>query len=205
MMAIAGPGELLPRVFACALDADDHALFADADALAMSRLARGEVDALGELYDRHQAAVRRFATRMTQSSDDGDDLVHATFLAAMKTAGRFDPARSCRTWLLGITARLVQRERSTFARWTRLLVGFRAPEPAWSRDPESAFGERQGLERGLSRLSAAKRSVLLMAEVEGMSGDEIAAALAIPVGTVWTRLHHARRELLTALGAEDER
>lgn len=202
MTAVARSGHLLSHLFACALVGEDPKMLADADALAMRRLARGEVDALGELYDRHQAAVRRFATRMTRSSDDGDDLVHATFLAAMKTAASFDPARSCRAWLLGITARLVQRQRSTLARWTRLLTGFRVAEPPWTRDPESMLGEREGLERGLSCLSPAKRSVLLMAEVEGLSGDEIASALGIPVGTVWTRLHHARRELMAALGEE---
>ena len=191
----------LSPFFSCALPSDAPAL-ADADALAMQRLARGEVDALGELYDRHQAAVRRFATRMTQSTDDGADLVHATFLAALKTAKNFDTSRSCRAWLLGITARLVHRQRTTGARWSRLLGAFRPPEPAWTRDPESTLGDRQGLERALSRLSHAKRSVLLMAELEGLRGEEIAEALAIPVGTVWTRLHHARRELLAALGEE---
>ncbi len=202
MMAFVGRGGLAPTALPCALRDDTEPPVADADALAMLRLARGEVDALGELYDRHQAAVRRFATRMTQSKDDGDDLVHATFLAAMRTAGSFDAGRSCRAWLLGITARLVQRQRSTGARWARLLSRFRMPEPAWARDPESTVGAREGLERGLASLSAAKRSVLLMAEVEGLSGDEIAEALAIPVGTVWTRLHHARRELAALLGTE---
>jgi RNA polymerase sigma-70 factor (ECF subfamily) len=204
MMAFVGRGGLMAPALTCALRDDTEPPAADADGLAMLRLARGEVGALGELYDRHQAAVRRFATRMTQSPDDGDDLVHATFLAALRSAGNFETGRSCRAWLLGITARLVQRQRSTGARWARLLQRFLAPEPAWARDPESTLGAREGLERGLAGLSAAKRSVLLMAEVEGLSGEEIAEALAIPVGTVWTRLHHARRELAAALGTEEE-
>jgi RNA polymerase sigma-70 factor (ECF subfamily) len=205
MMAFAGDARLLSPIFACALADDAPETFAADDAGAMNRLARGEVDALGVLYDRHQAAVRRFATRLTQNADDGDDLVHATFLAAMKTAKSFDTTRSCRAWLLGITARLVQRQRSTGARWARLLGAFRPAEPSWTRDPESTLGARQGLEHGLLRLSHAKRSVLLMAEVEGLSGEEIAEALQIPIGTVWTRLHHARRELMAVLGAEESR
>ena len=56
-----------------------------------------------------------------------------------------------------------------------------------------------GVERALARLSEAKRVTLLMAEVEGLSCDEIAQALEIPIGTVWTRLHAARRELRQAL------
>ena len=54
---------------------------------------------------------------------------------------------------------------------------------------------RRDLEAGLAQLSSAKRSVLVLAEVEGFSCEEIAGMLEIPVGTVWTRLHHARREL----------
>jgi RNA polymerase sigma-70 factor (ECF subfamily) len=49
------------------------------------------------------------------------------------------------------------------------------------------------------RVSPKKRVVYLMHEVEGLSGQEIALALEIPVATVWTRLHHARKELLKAL------
>jgi len=197
--------ELSPGLFASALGciAPGEGTLRSADALAMARLARGDVNALGELYDRHQASVRRFATRMTGSADDGDDLVHATFLAALRTAGAFDANRSCRAWLLGITARLIRRQHSNVARWSRLLTSFRPPEPTWTRDPEGALGARQAVERGLGRLSEAKRGVLLMAEIEGLSGEEIAQALELPIGTVWTRLHHARRELSAILSAEE--
>jgi RNA polymerase sigma-70 factor (ECF subfamily) len=58
---------------------------------------------------------------------------------------------------------------------------------------------RDDLARALEQLSTAKRTVLLMAEVEGMTCAEIADALGIPIGTVWTRLHHARREVLAML------
>ena len=203
MMVAEFPPGVLARTFGCAALSDSgEDVSTSSDALAMGRLAHGEIDALGELYDRHQAAIRRFATRMTGSSDEGDDLVHATFLAALRTAGAFDGRRSCRAWLLGITAQLIRRQRSTFARWARLLGGFRHAEPSSLRDPEGALSAREGIERGLARLSDEKRSVLLMAEVEGLSGDEIAQALAIPVGTVWTRLHYARRELLALLSEE---
>jgi RNA polymerase sigma-70 factor, ECF subfamily len=176
----------------------------DADTDAMRRLARGEVNALGELYDRHHSAIRRFATRMSGSSDDADDIVHATFINALKNAGSFEPGRSCRAWLLGIAAHLLRRERTQGARWARLLAAFRAPEPAWTRDPEGALSAREGLgrvERALLRLPEPKRVVLVMAEVEGLGGAEIAHALGIPLNTVWTRLHHARRELARALEA----
>ncbi|HEV8550536.1 MAG TPA: RNA polymerase sigma factor [Polyangiaceae bacterium] len=190
-------------VYCAAPVADARADEGDGDRRAMERLARGDVDALGELYDRHHAAVRRLAARMSAGAEDGDDIVHATFLNAMKSAGTFEPHRSVRAWLLGIAARLMQRQRTQGARWARLLrASFRPAEPAWTSDPERALAAREGLtqvERALAGLAEPKRLVLIMAEVEGLSGEEIAEALEIPVGTVWTRLHHARRELSAAL------
>ena len=66
-------------------------------------------------------------------------------------------------------------------------------------DPRAAVQARSDIERALVRISAAKRITLLMAEVEGLSCAEIAAALGVPIGTVWTRLHAARRELRQVL------
>jgi len=188
--------------FARESEARNESSDSEADARAMRRLARGEIDALGELYDRHHAAIRRFAARMSGGTAEGDDIVHATFLTALKSASTFDASRSCRAWLLGVAAQLMRRERTQGARWARLLGSFRPPEPTWSQDPERALSAREGLdqlEQALLRLPEAKRAVLVMAEIEGLAGEDIARALGIPVGTVWTRLHHARRELTRAL------
>ncbi len=176
-----------------------------ADREAMRALARGDVSALGELYDRHQAGVRRFVERAASGNADVDDLVHATFLALHRSAASFDASRSVYAWLIGIAARLVHGQRSKGARWARLLRGFRPVRPASSADPERVLEARQELgrlERALVALSEAKRVVLIMHEIEGLSGEEIATSLEIPVGTVWTRLHHARRELMAVLEEE---
>jgi RNA polymerase sigma-70 factor (ECF subfamily) len=71
-------------------------------------------------------------------------------------------------------------------------------------DPRPELHARRDIERALVKISEAKRITLLMAEVEGLSCAEIAAALGVPIGTVWTRLHAARRDLRRALeeGAE---
>jgi DNA-directed RNA polymerase specialized sigma24 family protein len=61
------------------------------DADVMSRLASGDLGALGELYDRYHEPIRRFVARATSDAEDVDDLVHATFLAAAKSAGRCPP------------------------------------------------------------------------------------------------------------------
>jgi RNA polymerase sigma-70 factor, ECF subfamily len=164
----------------------------------LRQLAGGEIGALGELYDRYQQLIRRFVARATCDAEDVDDLVHATFLAAAKSAGQYDGRSSCRPWLIGIAAQLLRRRRQSFARFLAVLSSLRAVR-APAADPRRALQARSDVERALFRISPAKRITWLMAEVEGLSCAEIAVALDVPIGTVWTRLHAARRELRRAL------
>ena len=173
-----------PTVRAAALS--DPELFA--------RLAAGQLGALGDLYDRYHAPVRTFLARATRDADDVDDLVHATFLEAAKSAERYDGRDNGRPWLIGIAALLLRRRHRSVARFVSALTSLKGALHA-SADPRPSLQARTDLERALARLSEAKRTTLLMAEVEGLTAPEIAAALAIPVGTVWTRLHAARKEL----------
>jgi RNA polymerase sigma-70 factor (ECF subfamily) len=161
---------------------------ASSDPEVMRQLANGEIDALGELYDRYHDVVRRFLARATEDAEDVDDLVHATFLGAAQSAGRYDGRASCRPWLVGIAVQLLRRRRQRFGRFMAVLGslrGVRATPP----DARLAMQARTDLDRALAGISEAKRVTILMAEVEGSSCAEIAAALQIPVGTVWTRLH----------------
>jgi RNA polymerase sigma factor (sigma-70 family) len=169
----------------------------------LRRLASGEIGALGELYDRHQAAIRRFVARATCDAEDVDDLVHGTFLTAAKCADKYDGRPSCRPWLIGIAAQLLRRRRTAFSRVLEVLSSLQRTR-ATVFDPRPALHARRDIERALTRISEAKRITLLMAEVEGLSCAEIATALEVPIGTVWTRLHAARRELRQALEPSTE-
>ncbi len=170
----------------------EHRSGPPSDAALMSRLAGGESGALGELYDCHQAMVRRFLARATADAADVDDLLHATFLAAAKSAPRYDGRQSCRPWLLGIAAKHVKRRHRAFGRLIAMLTSL-AGARTNSLDPRASLDSRPDVQRALSLLSEAKRVTFLLAELEGLSCPEIASALDIPVGTVWTRLHAARR------------
>ena len=171
---------------------------APSDPDVLRRLAEGETGALGELYDRHQEPVRRFLSRATADAEDVDDLVHATFLAAARSAGRYDGRPSSRAWLIGIAAQLLRRRRRAFARLLAVLSSLRGAR-ATHADPRPMLHARSDVERALATISEPKRVTFLMAEVEELSCAEIAAVLGIPIGTVWTRLHAARRELRQAL------
>ncbi|HTQ04755.1 MAG TPA: RNA polymerase sigma factor [Polyangiaceae bacterium] len=176
------------------------------DAAALAALADGDVAALGVLYDRHHVNVLAFLIRATGSRPDAEDLLHATFVTAAKAAGSFDGRETCLPWLLGIAARIAYRHRRGLLRWRRALTRFRATEPPEVWDPARQLGARDRLSvlaRALERMSERKRIVLLLAEVEGLSGEQIAQALGVPIGTVWTRLHHARNELRRSIEEDD--
>jgi RNA polymerase sigma-70 factor (ECF subfamily) len=177
------------------------------DASALEALSRGHISALGVLYDRYQSSVTSFVRRATNDSSDVDDVVHATFMTAARAAGNFDGRQSCRPWLVGIAARLLHRRKRGLSRWARALRELTVREGERYTDPHSELNARDEVKRlsqALGRLSEPKRIVLLLAENEGMSSEDIAATLQIPVGTVWTRLHHARRDLRRLLGREGE-
>jgi RNA polymerase sigma-70 factor (ECF subfamily) len=170
---------------------------APSDADLLRRVASGDVEALGALYDRHARALLAFARRAA-SPEDAEDIVQNVFLRALSCAERFDPAAaSARPWLFGITARIAGERRRSLRRFGAAIVrlatfGKRAAEPH--------AVERTDVERALASLSPPKREALLLVEVEGLTCEEAAAALGVPVGTVWTRLHHARREMRDLLG-----
>jgi RNA polymerase sigma-70 factor (ECF subfamily) len=175
------------------------------DADLMQRVAEGERSALGELYDRYREALRRFLAQATGDAEDVDDLVQATFLEAAKTASRYDGRPCCRPWLIGIAAQLLRRRRRSATRRFALLAALSGIVRRTGNAPAPTLDTRRDLERALLGLSEAKRVTFLMAEVERQSCADIAAALGVPIGTVWTRLHAARAELRRALGQASDK
>jgi RNA polymerase sigma-70 factor (ECF subfamily) len=171
------------------------------DADLMQRLASGDLGALGQLYDRHWNDVHRFLVHATSDATDAEDLAQNVFLTAASIAARFDGRTSCRPWLIGIAARLAERRWQRHGRVARYLARL-ASHVSRRTDPTAALEARSTLDRvaaALAEMAPAKRIVVLMVELEGLSCEEIARALEIPLGTVWTRLHAARKELRKAV------
>jgi RNA polymerase sigma-70 factor (ECF subfamily) len=168
----------------------------------LRQLASGDIGALGELYDRYSEPIRRFVERATSNAEDVDDLVHATFLAAARSASRYDGRPSCRPWLVGIALQLLRRRRRSLGHFLSVLSSLRGLQ-GMANDPRPALQARVDVDQALAQISEPKRVAFLLAEVEGLSCAEIASTLDIPIGTVWTRLHAARRELRQALERGD--
>jgi RNA polymerase sigma-70 factor (ECF subfamily) len=176
---------------------------AETDAELMRRIGEGDLSPLGVLYDRYQQGVRQFVARATSSKADAEDITHETFLTLAKIAGRYDGRSSARSFLLGIAAQMVRRRKRGLGRLAQALTSLAETFPDFRvRTPEDAAStteEMRLFDDALCRLTEEKRLVFLLVEREGLSGEEVARSLDIPVNTVWTRLHHARNDLRKAL------
>ena len=171
----------------------------ESDAELFAAVSAGNLTALGVLYDRHHQGVRRFVHRAVRGGTDTEDLVHDTFVTAARVAGTYDDRAGARPFLLGIAANITRSRRQKQARW-RIALGLLegALTDVLRRTPEDGASETEQLrllDVALARLSDEKRLVLVMIELEELSGEEVATALGIPVATVWTRLHYARAEV----------
>ncbi|HVW24930.1 MAG TPA: RNA polymerase sigma factor [Polyangiaceae bacterium] len=162
------------------------------DAAVLALIAEGDIAALSSLYDRYAPGLLRFASRLV-GTQDAPDIVQSAFLRVVGLARGYDASfPSARSWLYGIVVRVIREHRRSLHRWASTLLKL-AAQPA--KATVSISEARPDLDACLSQLTLPKRTVLLLSEVEGFTNEEIATMLSIPIGTVWTRLHHARREL----------
>jgi RNA polymerase sigma-70 factor (ECF subfamily) len=177
-----------------------------ADAELLVRIADGDLEPLGELYDRYARDVWRAVQRTLRDEGEVDDVLHATFMNLPRIASSYDGRASCRNWLCGIGVRLAMRHRRGAGRFRRMLGAFaHAPPGRAVPDPERQASHQQelaALDRAMGRLSEKKRAVFVLVELEGLSAEDAARALEIPAATARTRLFHARRELQEALERE---
>ena len=167
---------------------DSHALIA--------RLAAGDRAALRELYDRHSAALAAFVSRYTSDRGEIEEIVQDTMLAAWHGAGRFAGRSSVRSWLFGIARRraadIHRRWRPEIADAALETLSDPAPGPeAWAL---AQAGEDELL-AAIERLSPIHREVLELVFVHHFAYAEVAETLDIPLGTVKSRLNHARKAL----------
>ncbi|MBW3606515.1 MAG: sigma-70 family RNA polymerase sigma factor [Actinobacteria bacterium] len=152
----------------------------------------------------------RVALRLTRNRQDAEDLVQDTVLRAYRALDRFDGAYP-RAWLLTIM-RNANRNRVR-KRWPELLADedrALAMLPARGADgregPAESVAEAvpdTALVDALGRLSPAHRAVVAMIDIDGLSYHEAAEVLGVPVGTVTSRLHRARRKLRSRLQRVD--
>ncbi|PYM34184.1 MAG: RNA polymerase subunit sigma-24 [Candidatus Rokuibacteriota bacterium] len=157
----------------------------------------------------HLDALYNFAIYLTRNPPEADDLVQETYLRAFRFAHRFQAGTHLRAWLFQIL-------RNTFLTFYRLREREAAIAddgvPDWDvpmfhdapEDSASAMDAHTDLERALSRLPEEFRTVLLLAEVEGMPLEEVARVMSCPVGTVKSRIFRAKERLRGLLADYDK-
>jgi RNA polymerase sigma-70 factor (ECF subfamily) len=169
---------------------------ADADQLLVGRLASGDLDAAGELYDRHAAKVLALARRIVRDDGDAEDIVQEVFSQAWRTATRFEPGRgSVAGWLLMMArSRAIDRLRARQVRPDTVgnVVLETMPGNTLPPSEQVLLSEQVArIREGLVALPAEQRTALELAYFEGLSQSEIAERLAAPLGTIKTRIRTA--------------
>jgi RNA polymerase sigma-70 factor (ECF subfamily) len=167
----------------------------------------GDHRAFAEIVRRYQRPIYRLAYAMTRNASDADDAAQETFVRAYQAIGRFRVGEPLYPWLSRIAVNLVyslfrRRRRRPETPLEPLLEAGR--QWATEDDPveESATREHhRRLEEAFAELKAEHRSVLVLRVVEGLSYDDIAKSLGVPIGTVMSRLSRARQELKNRLAA----
>lgn len=184
----------------------------DSDASVIER-SWDEPDVFAELFHRYADDIHRYAARRL-GTEAADDLMAETFVIAFQRRRRYDLSKPhARPWLYGIVTRLIGGHRRAEARRLRALSRVVSTAPADEGGGEplaervaariSAESTRGALSAALAKLPARHRDVLLVIAWGDLDYAEAAEALGIPVGTVRSRLHRARKKLREALGGSD--
>jgi RNA polymerase sigma-70 factor (ECF subfamily) len=149
-----------------------------------------DIDVIGQL-----GPLRRYALSLTRDPADAEDLVHDTLLSALEHRDQFRPGSNLRAWLMSILHNgFMDRLRTRRAEAVRNAeIGLRL-DPAAEASQESAT-RLADVRRAFMTLPDEQRAALHLVTVEGLSYEEAASSLSIPVGTLVSRLSRARARL----------
>jgi len=165
----------------------------------LDRLRAGDAPAFEELVMTYQHRVFGVALRMLGNAAEAEEVAQEAFVRAHRALGAFRGDAKLSTWLYAITSRLCLNR---LASGERRLV--RQGEDALLRlsdagpRPDAALERREleaALGRAIGELPEDRRIVVVLRDLEGLSYEEIAEVLELPLGTVRSRLHRARADL----------
>jgi RNA polymerase sigma-70 factor (ECF subfamily) len=169
-------------------------------------LQRGEPEAVAALIDRYGARIHRVAARLLGDARDAEEITQDVLMKVVRKIGTFRGEAAFSSWLYRVTAnaayeRLRVRRLRAEVPLDPLLAVFDGdgshaePVVDWSTrldDPAAAEETRSAIERGIGRLPATSRAVLVLRDVEGLTNEEVGRALGLTVAAVKSRLHRAR-------------
>ncbi|MDB5839540.1 MAG: polymerase subunit sigma [Herminiimonas sp.] len=163
----------------------------------------GDAEAFSKLTREHYAQVWRFLFKWVKNRDDAEELAQETFMAAWRSLSRFRADSKFSTWLLGIALNLARNHHNRSAsrnREVELDETAHLDMPASpGSDPQVQFEHMaaiRALDRALDRLPPDMREVMLLIKVEGLSMEQAASMLDVPLGTIKSRLSRGKEKLL---------
>lgn len=177
---------------------------AQEDVTLLRRMAEGDEQALGTLYDRWHPMVHGVVARILRSREDVDDVVEEAFWQAWRQASRYETSRGAvQTWLLTIArSRALDRARSLQRRREEPLEGENGELLVQQVSNEGNPGlDAEATERralvvsALAELPAEQREALELGYFEGLSQSEIAERTGQPLGTIKTRMRLAMQKM----------
>jgi RNA polymerase sigma-70 factor (ECF subfamily) len=182
----------------------------DDDREAVRRVQAGDTDAFEPLVEKYKRKVFRLAYQVLRDQEEALDTAQEAFVKAFRALPAFKGDSAFYTWLFRITMNVALDRRRQRAARTKSLGAEDVPPEEWERtavstdpDPEDvATGaeRRDRIRKGLDSLSEHHRAIIILSDIEGLQYREIAEVLGIPMGTVMSRLHHARKRLRDVLG-----
>jgi RNA polymerase sigma-70 factor, ECF subfamily len=170
---------------------------------------RGGLDVL-TVHETQADFVWRSLQRLGIRQVDLEDVFQDVFVVVHRRLHTFDASSALTTWLFGICLRVAaaHRRRAWFRREVPTAdVAGTHEAPAGERPDEALSRSRAqvALHRVLDAMDLDKRAVFVMFELDELSSEEIAAILGVPVGTVWSRLHAARKQFEKILARQKAR
>ena len=182
----------------------------DEDREVVRRVQAGDSEAFEALVEKYKRKTFRLAYGVLRDQEEALDVAQEAFVKAFRSLPKFKGDSAFYTWLFRITMNVAldrKRQRATRA---KSLGTEDVPPEEWERtavatdvspDDEAASAERRArIGRALESLSEQHRTIIILSDIEGLSYREIAEVLAIPMGTVMSRLHNARKRLREILG-----
>jgi RNA polymerase sigma-70 factor (ECF subfamily) len=171
-------------------------LLKEIDPELLDRCRRSERLAQGRLFQLAVQDAARIVRGFGVRESDLDDAVQDVFVVVFRQLPTFEGRSAFSTWFFQICLNVVRgrRRKAVREKWFRLAFGEHKSDEQ-SPAPSGQIDAARDAERLMAGLSDKHREVLVLYEVAGLSGPEIAESVGIPLKTVWTRLHHARKNV----------
>ena len=174
------------------------------DAECVRKVLQGEKDAFEILVRRHQKAIFNLLYRMLGDYDEAAEISQEAFLSAYRSIKQFRGDANFSTWLYRIALNHASTRRRSLTKWQQRTVALETTEPV--SEPELNPAEtmeqkeiQEQVQKALSGLEPDDVTIIVLKDLQDVPYEEVARVLEVPVGTVKSRLHRARRALKARL------